>query len=160
MTSPLTVGTLFIRLFSGVINLIVLILYRVGFQGEFLGVGGTWNLNEAKNPDAEIVASGIFVGYFIYTIISLIAFCFSVGDHKTTYTDVLMNLIGVFMWVAIGATALHYWNGYMAEHKYVSMNSERMIGLTLGALCLINGASYLINTAVGGIFIARYKSQQ
>lgn len=38
-----------------------------------------------------------------------------------------MNLIGVFMWVAIGATALHYWNGYMAEHKYVSMNSERMV---------------------------------
>lgn len=64
------------------LNLIVLILYRTGYSGYFLGVGGTWNLNEEKNPDAEIVASGIFVGYFIYTTVSLISLCFAAGDHK------------------------------------------------------------------------------
>lgn len=47
-----------------------------------MGVGGTWNLNEEKNPDAEIVASGVFVGYFIYTAVSLISLCFASGDHK------------------------------------------------------------------------------
>lgn len=29
------------------------------------------------------------------------------------------------MWVAVGATALHYWHGYLAEHKYTHVNSER-----------------------------------
>lgn len=58
-------------------------MYRTGYQGYFLGVGGTWNLNEEKNPDAEIVASGVFVGYCIYTIVSLISLCFASGDHKT-----------------------------------------------------------------------------
>lgn len=65
-----------------VLNLIILILYRTGFSGGFLGVGGTWNLNEEKNPDAEIVASGIFVGYFIYTCVSIISLCFATADHK------------------------------------------------------------------------------
>jgi len=67
-----------------VLNLIILILYRTGYGGEFLGVGGTWNLNEDKNPDAEIVASGIFVGFFIYTSVVLISYCFGNMEHKKT----------------------------------------------------------------------------
>lgn len=67
-----------------VINLIILILYRTGYQGEFLGVGGTWNLNEDKNPDAEIVASGVLVGFFIYTSVVLITYCFGSSHHKRT----------------------------------------------------------------------------
>lgn len=67
-----------------VLNLIILILYRTGYGGEFLGVGGTWNLNEDKNPDAEIVASGVFVGFFIYTSVVLISYCFGNTDHKKT----------------------------------------------------------------------------
>lgn len=65
-----------------IINIIVLILYRVGNDGRFLGVGGTWNLNEEKNPDAEIVASGVFVGFFIYTLTTVITFCFGTTEHK------------------------------------------------------------------------------
>lgn len=65
-----------------VLNIIVLILYRVGYDGRFLGVGGTWNLNEEKNPDTEIVASGVFVGFLIYTIVTLISFCFGTTEHK------------------------------------------------------------------------------
>lgn len=67
-----------------VLNLIILILYRTGYGGEFLGVGGTWNLNEDKNPDAEIVASGVFVGFFIYTSVVLVSYCFGNTDHKKT----------------------------------------------------------------------------
>jgi hypothetical protein len=54
----------------------------VGNDGRFLGVGGTWNLNEEKNPDAEIVASGVFVGFLIYTLVILVSFCFGTTDHK------------------------------------------------------------------------------
>jgi hypothetical protein len=54
----------------------------VGNDGRFLGVGGTWNLNEEKNPDAEIVASGVFVGFFIYTLVTVISFCFGTTDQK------------------------------------------------------------------------------
>lgn len=65
-----------------VLNIIVLILYRTGYGGDFLGVGGTWNLNEEKNADAEIVASGVFVGFMIYTSVQLITFCFGTTAHK------------------------------------------------------------------------------
>jgi hypothetical protein len=54
----------------------------VGYDGRFLGVGGTWNLNEEKNPDSEIVASGVFVGFFIYTLVFLISFCFGTTEQK------------------------------------------------------------------------------
>lgn len=65
-----------------VLNIIILILYRVGNNGRFLGVGGTWNLNEEKNPDTEIVASGVFVGFLIYTLVTVITFCFGTTEHK------------------------------------------------------------------------------
>lgn len=57
-------------------------MYRTGYAGDFLGVGGTWNLNEEKSPDAEIVASGVFVGYIIYTGCHLIGFGFGTTKHK------------------------------------------------------------------------------
>ena len=50
----------------------ILIIYRVGNRGNFLGVGGAWDLYDEKTSDAEIVASGVFVGFFIYTTIVLI----------------------------------------------------------------------------------------
>lgn len=59
-------------------------MYRFGYGGQFLGVGGTWNLNEEKNPDAEIIASGVFVGFFIYTSVILISYCFGTMEHKKT----------------------------------------------------------------------------
>lgn len=65
-----------------VLNIIILVLYRTGFNGEFLGVGGTWNLNEEKNPDAEIVASGVIVGYLIYTLVQIVTYLFGTTEHK------------------------------------------------------------------------------
>lgn len=57
-------------------------LYRFGYAGDFLGVGGTWNLNEEKNADAEIIASGVFIGFFVYTGVQLIAYLFGTTKHK------------------------------------------------------------------------------
>jgi len=157
MTSIETVGALVLKILKLVLNLIILILYRTGYGGGFLGVGGTWNLNEEKNPDAEIVASGVFVGYFIYTSVSIISLCFGSGDHKTSFTDIWMNIIGVFLWVAVGATALHYWSGYLLEHKYQHVSSEREVGLALGSLCVLNGAAYLIDSVLSVIFVIKAK---
>ncbi|XP_017768353.1 PREDICTED: uncharacterized protein LOC108556662 [Nicrophorus vespilloides] len=159
MVNVATVGSVFIKIPKLVLNLLILILYRVGNHGGFLGVGGTWNLNEEKNADAEIVASGVFVGFFIYTAVSLISFCFSTSDHKHTFTDILMNIIGIFMWLATGATALHYWHGYQSEYKYIHVASERQVGLAMGSLCVLNGACYLLDTVLAVYHFIRTKIQ-
>lgn len=128
-------------------NLVILILYRTGYGGEFLGVGGTWNLNEEKNADAEIVASGVFVGYFIYTGCHLIGFGFGTTKHKRyvvicptsiyihfiksflgrELSETIMNVVGTIMWLSVGGVALHYWAGYMPEHDFKLIVSERAV---------------------------------
>lgn len=56
-----------------------------------------------------------------------------------------MNVIGVFLWVAVAGTALHYWHGYQNEHKYEIVANERDAGLALGSLCVLNAAAHLID---------------
>ncbi|XP_066153409.1 protein snakeskin isoform X1 [Euwallacea fornicatus] len=159
MTSVETVGTVSLKFLKLAINIICLYLYRTGTDGTFLGVGGTWNMAENKNADAEIFASGVFIGYLIYTFVSLVALCFAAGDHKNTFTDILMNIVGLFLWIAVGATALHYWHGYLSEHKYTYVNSERQVGLALGSLCVLNGAVYLVDSVISVIFLIKAKLQ-
>ncbi|KAF5306872.1 hypothetical protein FQA39_LY00102 [Lamprigera yunnana] len=157
MTNIATVGSVMLKILKLVLNLIILILYRTGYSGQFLGVGGTWNLNEEKNPDTEIIASGVFVGYFIYTIVSLVSYCFATADHKFTFTDIVMNFLGIFLWLAVGATALHYWEGYQSEYRYMYASSERQVGLALGALCVISGVAYLLDTVLSVLHFIRAK---
>lgn len=47
--------------------------------------------------------------------------------HFSTFTDIVMNIVGIFMWLAVGATALHYWHGYQSEHRYIHVSSERQV---------------------------------
>jgi len=152
-----TVTSIFLKITKLALCTLIIILYRVGDHGGFLGVGGTWNLNEEKNADAEIVASGVFVGSFIYTAVSLIGYIFAVGDHKHTFTDVIMNIINTFMWLAVGATALHYWHGYQSEYKYLHVSSERQVGLALGSLCVFSGALYLLDSVCAVIHLINAK---
>jgi len=56
-----------------------------------------------------------------------------------------MNVIAVFLWIAVAGTALHYWSGYQNEHRFQNVSTERDIGLALGALCVLNGAAHLID---------------
>lgn len=85
MVSAETIGSIFIKVFKVVINIVVLIIYRTGYGGDFLGIGGTWNLNEEKSPDAEIVASGVFVGFIIYTGVQLLTFGFGTANISTSF---------------------------------------------------------------------------
>ncbi|XP_022900325.1 protein snakeskin [Onthophagus taurus] len=157
MTNIATVGSIIIKVLKLVLNLIILVLYRTGYGGQFLGVGGTWNLNEEKNPDTEIVASGVFVGFFIYTAVSLFSYCFATGDHKHTFVDIVMNIVGIFMWLAVGSAALHYWHGYMAEHRFLYVSTERQVGLALGSLCIIMGAIYILDSVLSSIHYFKTK---
>ncbi|KAH1016793.1 hypothetical protein HUJ04_007962 [Dendroctonus ponderosae] len=77
-----TIASIIVKLVKLVLNFIILVLYRVGFAGDFLGVGGTWNLFEEKSSDVEIIASGVFVGYFVYTAVSLISLCLASSENK------------------------------------------------------------------------------
>lgn len=42
-------------------------------------------------------------------------------------SDTIMNVVGAFMWVAVGGTALHYWNGYLQNHDFLHVASERHV---------------------------------
>lgn len=49
-------------------------------------------------------------------------------------SDTIMNFVGAFMWVAVGGTALHYWNGYLADHDFLHVASERQVSFQLNCL--------------------------
>ncbi|XP_065218983.1 protein snakeskin-like [Planococcus citri] len=155
MPEMTTIATIVIKVVKIVLNLIILILYRKGYGGEFLGIGGTWNLNEEKNPDAEIIASGVLVGFFIYTSVILISYAFGTTQQKKTLVDVIMNIFGTVLFIAIGGIALHYWIGYQPEHKFKVVTSEKGIGITVGILCVISGAIYLIDSVLSCIHFFR-----
>ncbi|XP_033324029.1 smooth septate junction protein snakeskin [Megalopta genalis] len=159
MVSLESVAGIAIKIIKLVLNLIILILYRTGFHGEFLGVGGTWNLNEDKSPDAEMVASGVLVGFFIYTSVVLISYCFGSMYHKRTLVEILMNFVGVFMFIAVGGTALHYWHGYLPEHKFDAIVQERQVGLAVGSLCIIEGAAYLVDLILSILHFLKYRDE-
>jgi len=112
-----------------------------------------------KNADAEIVASGVFVGYLIYTCVQLIAFTFGTTKHKRELSDTLMNFVGTFLWLAVGGTALHYWSGYLADHDFLYVASERQIGLALGAICILSAALYLLDTVLAFLHFAKNDSE-
>lgn len=44
-------------------------------------------------------------------------------------SDTIMNVVGAFMWVSVGATALHYWQGYMADHDQLVVVHERTVSI-------------------------------
>uniref|UniRef100_A0A6M2DHE4 Putative ryanodine receptor-like protein phlebotomus papatasi n=1 Tax=Xenopsylla cheopis TaxID=163159 RepID=A0A6M2DHE4_XENCH len=155
MVSIQTVASIVLKILKLVLNLIILIIYRTGYSGQFLGIGGTWNLNEEKNADVEIVASGVFVGFFLYTSVQLMTFCFGTTKHKRELSDIIMNIVGTFMWLAVGGTGLHYWNGYMNEHHNQQITSEREVGLALGSLCVLSGACYLLDTVLAFVHFSK-----
>ncbi|XP_065215980.1 protein snakeskin-like [Planococcus citri] len=155
MPEMTTIATIVLKVVKIVLNLIILILYRKGYGGEFLGIGGTWNLNEEKNPDAEIIASGVLVGFFIYTSVILISYAFGTTQQKKTLVDVIMNIFGTVLFIAVGGIALHYWIGYQPEHKFKTVTSEKGIGITVGILCVISGAIYLMDSVLSCIHFFR-----
>lgn len=96
-----------------------------------MGVGGTWNLNEEKSADAEIIASGVYVGFLIYTCVQLFTYLFGTTKHKRELSDTIMNVVGTLLWLGVAGTALHYWHGYQAPHDFANLASERMVSVKI-----------------------------
>lgn len=46
---------------------------------------------------------------------------------RSELSDTIMNVVGSFMWVAVGGTALHYWQGYMAAYDQVVVVREQVV---------------------------------
>ncbi|GJQ81809.1 hypothetical protein Trydic_g350 [Trypoxylus dichotomus] len=154
-TALASLGTMVLKIIKLIFIMAIMILYRVGFNGDFLGVGGTWNLNEERNPDVEIVASGVFIGYFIYTAVSLINYFFAKPEYKYTFVDIVMNIVGIFLWMAVGAACLHYWINYLSEYWLSNDTPERRAGLALGALCFINGVFFLLDSGLSSFLVIK-----
>lgn len=155
MVSVETIGSIFLKVFKLIINLVIILLYRFGYVGDFLGVGGTWNMNEEKSADAEIIASGVFVGFFVYTGVQLMTYLFGTTAHKRELSDTIMNVVGAFLWVSVGATAIHYWQGYIGDHDQIVVVPERTVGLVLGSLCILEGALYVVDSVLAFIHFAK-----
>lgn len=66
-----------------------------------------------------------------------------------------MSFVGMFMFIAVGGTALHYWHGYQGENKFLHVASERQVGLAVGSMCVLNGAVYLLDTVVSFMLFYR-----
>lgn len=60
-----------------------------------------------------------------------------------------MNTIGVVLWITAGAMAIHFWFGYMTDGSFTYVTNERSVGLIMGALCVSQGALYLVDTILG-----------
>ncbi|XP_014236412.1 protein snakeskin-like [Trichogramma pretiosum] len=149
MSLGVKISGISLKIFKLILVIIILIIYRTGYgNGEFLGVGGVWNHNEAKGADAEIVASGTFIGFTVYTLIVLFAQCFDQSKGKSYRIEIVMNILGFFMWGAVGCIALIYWGGYMNEHKYTQVLNEKQVGIALGTLCIIESALYGCDTLI------------
>jgi len=59
------------------------------------------------------------------------------------------------MFIAVGGTALHYWSGYINPHDFRTEASERVIGIAVGSLCVIEGALYLLDTVLAFLHFAK-----
>ncbi|CAB0035470.1 unnamed protein product [Trichogramma brassicae] len=138
-----------------VLGVIIVILYRTGSNGDFLGVGGTWNLNEEKSPDSEIVASGVIVGFLIYGFAILLAALLGGKDHEDSIVDAIMNIAGGILYLAVAGTCLHYWHGFIADRN-LEDSTERVIGLTLGSLCVFQALFHLIDGALTCINVVEF----
>ncbi|CAD7005105.1 protein snakeskin [Ceratitis capitata] len=155
--SLIWIASIVIKALKLILNLAILIIYRIGAGGYFLGVGGTWNLWEEKSAGCEIFASGVFFGFIVYTGVHTIAYFFGPNKYRHELTDTMMNVVGTFLWVLVGGIALHYWVGYMdtsdysylgIQHVPVNASSEKLVGIIMGSLCILEGALYLVDTVM------------
>lgn len=61
-------------------------------------------------------------------------------------SDTIMNVVGAFLWVSVGATAIHYWQGYMADHDQIVVVPERTVS-RLWFMLSLNYDSHAVDVA-------------
>jgi len=131
----------FVKLLKLLINVVVLVLYRNGDEGYFMG--SSYN----KNHDAEALASGVFIGFLIYNFAALIAAFINSTSVNKSMTEGLMNFTGAVLWVTTGGVVLQFWLRFIPANHFTETNPSA-VGIAMGCLCVINAAVYLADTVL------------
>jgi len=126
----------FTKLIKLVINIIVCVLYRNGDEGYFLGA--SYN----KNHDSESLAQGVFIGFLIYNLVTIVAVCLNRKSHDSTITETLMNYVGAVLWLVTGGVVMQFWLRFEPGNHFQSHNPKAP-GISMGALSVINAVVYL-----------------
>jgi len=127
------------KILKVLINIVVLVLYRNGDEGYFMGA--TYN----KNHDAEALASGIYIGFLIYNFVALVATVFDPDSVCKSITETLMNFVGAILWVTAGGVIIQFWLRFIPANHFTQTNPSAA-GIAMGALTVINAAVYLAET--------------
>lgn len=62
-----------------------------------------------------------------YLVVLFSSLIIMYGIFSSALGDIVMNFVGVFLWIAVGAVALHYWGGYQGEHQFQFVFAERQV---------------------------------
>jgi len=141
-------GATFVKLLKLLFNIVVLVLYRNGDEGYFMGA--SYN----KNHDAEALACGVYIGFMIYNLASILSTCFNSTSLNVSVTESLMNFVGAILWLTTGAVVLQFWLRFIPSNHFTETNPSAA-GIAMGVLSVINAAVYLADTALA---YTNYKS--
>jgi len=131
----------FVKLLKLLFNIVVLVLYRNGDEGYFMGA--SYN----KNHDAEALACGVFIGFMIYNLASLLSTCFDSTSVNKSITESMMNFVGAILWLTTGAVVLQFWLRFIPSNHFTETNPSAA-GIAMGVLSVINAAIYLADTGL------------
>eukprot|EP00090_Calanus_glacialis_P040103 TRINITY_DN6989_c0_g1_i1.p1 TRINITY_DN6989_c0_g1~~TRINITY_DN6989_c0_g1_i1.p1 ORF type:complete len:177 (-),score=48.61 TRINITY_DN6989_c0_g1_i1:218-748(-) len=115
-----------LRILELVLVLIVLILARVGDEGNILHFGGA---------DADFIGIGASVG-LTFILLAFIV-CHLVGHLPPTLLEVLINLVGAILLLTAGSLAI----SYHSPRNY----QDSQEGLALGVIAIIAGIVFAID---------------
>jgi len=118
-----------LRIMELVLVLIVLILARVGYEGNTLTFGGA---------DADFIGIGASVG-LTFVLLAFIV-CHLVGHLPPTLLEVLVNLVGAILLLTAGSLAISY-----HSPRYDRNFRDSQEGLALGSLSIIAGLVFAID---------------
>jgi len=118
-----------LRILELVLVLIVLILARVGYQGNILHFGGV---------DADFIGIGASVG-LTFILLAFIV-CHLVGHLPPTLLEVLVNLVGAILLLTAGSLAISY-----HSPRYDRNYQDSQEGLALGVIAIIAGIVFAID---------------
>jgi len=118
-----------LRILELLLVLIVLILARVGYEGNQLHFGYI---------DADFIGIGASVG--LSFILLAFVVCHLVGHLPPTLLEVLVNLVGAILLLAAGSLAISY-----HSPRYDRNYKDSQEGLALGIIAVIAGVVFAID---------------
>ncbi|CAG7733506.1 unnamed protein product [Allacma fusca] len=119
-----------------ILNIIIIILYKHGDEGYFLGA--SFN----KSRDAETLAAGIYVGFLIYNLINIISNFFDQESVRASVSEILWNAVGFILWLIAAGVVIHFWLRFIPANHYLNRNPKAK-GIAMGSLTIVNSCLYL-----------------